>query len=64
MQHVKLRVRNATRTDLFHTWLVLLTPSVSEGLPVNNVAKRLQDPFRIAGNSMPPIDERTKDVEK
>src|ERR1700722_20013328 len=64
MQDVKLCVGDAARAHLFHTQLVLITPCVSEGIPIDGISERLQDQFRIAGDPGPPINESTEDVEK
>src|SRR5258708_2028209 len=64
MQDVKLRIRNAARSDLLHTRLILITPCICERLPINGISAGSQDGFRLAGYSSAPINQSTEDVEE
>jgi hypothetical protein len=64
MQNVKLRIRNAARSDLLHTGLIFITPCICERLPINGISAGSQDGFRVAGYSSAPINQGTEDVEE
>ena len=64
VKYIELRVWNAARTDFFHARLILLSPRVGEGSPIQRIPERVQDGFCFACYSRPPIDERAEDVKK
>src|SRR5882757_11188422 len=64
MQNVELRIRSAARANLLHSRLILITPRVCEGLPINGISTGSQDGFCVAGYSSAPINQSTEDVEE
>src|SRR5690242_13654650 len=64
VQDVEPAERDAAGANLLHAWLVFAPPGVREGGPVEVIPKRLQNPFGLAGNPRPPVDEGSKHVEK
>ena len=64
VKHVELAEGDASGPHLFHSWLVFGPPGVGKGRPVQVIPKRLQEPFDLAGNPRPPVDEGPEHVEE
>jgi hypothetical protein len=64
VQDVQFAERDTAGTDLLHAGLVFGPPGVGKGRPVQVIPKRLQEPFGLAGDPRPPVDEGPEHVEE
>src|SRR5215471_14753710 len=64
VQDIKPAERDATGPDLLHPRLVFLPPGIREGRPVEVMPERPEDPFGLAGNPRPPVDQGPKHIEE
>ena len=64
VEHVELRKRDTTGANRLHAGLVFRPPGVGEGDPVEAMAERTEDFFRLAGDRGAPVDKRPEHIEE
>ena len=64
MQHIKLAKRHATGAHVLQGGLILVTPGVREGEPIEAVASGSENTLGVARDAGSKIDQGAEDVEE
>jgi hypothetical protein len=64
VDHVELDEGFVAGADDVHAGLILTTPCIGEGQPVERISERFEDFLRLAGDAVAPVNDGTEYVEK